>query len=172
MNAPSKRALAARRAALCLSTILATGLALPAFAQSAAAPELRRNNDEHGVDLTTGTYNLALVEGDIGNAGEGIKLVRYWGQAGFKDNWSGDLRVTGTAGSQVATITFGNISAKFTQSGSSWTNTKADGATLTSSADANGMNLYTFKAANGTSIAYSSISSLLTAQLGGTHRSQ
>lgn len=156
MIANSKRACAARRLALCLSTILATGIAFPALAQNAPAPEQRRNVDERGVDVVTGTYNPVLVEGEVGNASEGIKLVRYWGQAGFKDNWSGDLRITGAPGSQIATIIFGSISAKFTQSGANWINTKADGDTLTSASGAAGT-IFTYTSSNGTKIIYEDI---------------
>ncbi len=77
MAEKTSRARVARRAFLCLSTVLASGLAAPALAQSAPAPEQRRNTDAQGVDVVTGTFNPAIVEGDIGNASEGIKLVRY-----------------------------------------------------------------------------------------------
>ena len=161
MDRPHSRARAARRAALCFSTVLACGVAMPALAQSASAPEQFRNNDEHGVDLATGTFNRALVEGDIGRPGEGIKLVRYWGQAGFKDNWSGDLRISGS----VATITFGNISEKFNQSGGNWVSANANGATLTSSASGSGT-LFTYTAKDGTVIHYKTLPAI-TGPLGG-----
>ncbi len=155
----TSRARAARRAALCLSTVLAAGIVFPAFAQTAPAPEQRRNTDQHGVDVVTGTFNPVIVEGDIGNSSEGIKLVRYWGQAGFKDNWSGELRLTGSPGAQTATITFGTISAKFTQTGGTWVNAKADGATLTVTPITGGTQ-YTYRAADGTSISYVSATAL------------
>ena len=161
MIANFSRARAVRRAALYLSTVLASGLAFPALAQTAPTPEQRRNSNEQGVDVVSGTFNPAIVEGDVGNGSEGIKLVRYWGQAGFRDNWSGDLRLTGSPGSQTATITFGNISAKFTQSGSSWTNTKGDGATLTTAALPFGTGTaYTYRANDGTTITYQSVTGL------------
>ncbi|RXZ63894.1 hypothetical protein ETX26_08030, partial [Pelagerythrobacter rhizovicinus] len=159
---------AVQRAALYATTVLCGTAAAPVLAQTADAPEQYRNNDEHGVDLTTGTYNPVIVEGSIGNAEEGISLVRYHGQAGWKDNWSGDLRITGNPGSQVATITFGNISEKFTQSGSSWVNTKANGATLvkqvTSSPFVPDQTLYIFTARDGSEITYTTVKSLLTSQ--------
>ncbi|MCP5396172.1 MAG: RHS repeat-associated core domain-containing protein [Sphingomonadaceae bacterium] len=136
------------------------------YAQTASTPEDRRNNDELGVDVTTGTYNLAFVEGEIGDAGEGIKLIRYWGQAGWRDNWSGDLRVTGSAGSQVATITFGAISEEFTQSGSNWVNTKGNGATLVKQVTAGSFGnpdqiTYTYTASNGSQIVYTHVETLM-----------
>ncbi len=154
------RARAARRAALCLSTVLATGLAFPAFAQNAAAPEQRRNADELGVDVVTGTYNPTIVEAEVGNGTEGLKLLRHWGQAGFQDNWSGDLRITGAPGAQTATITFGTISERFTQSGGSWVNTKANGGTLTSNVTWPGTT-YTYRASDGTTINYSNLATFV-----------
>jgi RHS repeat-associated protein len=147
------RARVVRRAALCLSTVLASGFAVPAMAQSAPAPEQRRNADELGVDVVTGTYNPVIVEGDVGNGSEGIELVRYWGQAGYKDNWSGSIQIAGSAGSRVATITFGNVSEKFNEAGGSWVNTKANGATLTSADTGNGYQV-TYRTSDGTTHLY------------------
>lgn len=166
-----RRFRALQRATLYTTTVLCAGLAAPAFAQTADAPEQYRNNDEHGVDLTTGTYNPVIVEGGIGDAEEGISLVRYHGQAGWKDNWSGDLRVTGNPGSQVATITFGNVSEKFTQSSSNWVNAKANGATLVKEVTSGGpfapdQTRYVFTARDGSTVTYTNVETLLTSQTG------
>lgn len=155
----------ARRTAVLLSALLAS-VSAPVLAQSAAAPETYRNDDELGVDLATGTYNAGLVEGSIGTAGgEGISLIRYWGQSGWRDNWSGDLRVTGASGSQVATITFGNISEKFTQSGSSWVNSKANGTTLVKQVvpgfGSPDQITFIYTAADGTTIVYTHVITLM-----------
>ncbi|WP_423141117.1 RHS repeat domain-containing protein [Parablastomonas sp. CN1-191] len=154
-----KRAL---RTALCLSTILVSSVATLAAAQTADTPEQFRNNDEHGVDLTTGTYNPAIVEAAIGDQREGIALMRYWGRSGWRDNWSGDLRVTGSSGSQTATITFGGVSEKFTQSGSNWINAKANGGTLTSAPGPlyNGV-IFTYTSADGSKVTYSNLAALI-----------
>jgi len=141
---------------LVASTFLCTVLAAPGFAQSAPAPEIFRNNDEHGVDLTTGTYNPKLVEGDLGNAG-GIKLIRSWGQSGYRDNWSGDLRRSLVGGVDTITITFGDRSEAFTLVGGGWTPVKANGATL--SATASG---FLYRASDGTAITYSDVLSMIT----------
>ena len=140
-----------RRVVLYLSTILCSGLAAPAFAQTAPAPETFRNNDEHGVDVVTGTYNLDMVEGDIGQGNARLALVRYWGQSGYRDNWSGDLRKTNVGGVETITINFGKISDKFTKQGGVWVAAKANGATLTETA----INaLYTYRRSDGTAIEY------------------
>lgn len=152
----TRRARGARRTLLCLSTILAGSLASPVFAQSAPAPEIFRNDDEHGVDLTTGTYNPAIIEGDIGNASGGIQLVRYWGKSGWRDNWSGALKISGS----TATITFGDVAETFTWTSGSWVNAKANGATLSGGAPSTNSD-YTFKAADGTTITYSNVYGLL-----------
>jgi YD repeat-containing protein len=149
-----------RATALVSTALVSTILIVPQVrAQTAPAPETYRNNDGNGVDVTTGTFNPAIVEGDVGNGGEGIKLIRYWGQSGYRDNWTGELRVTGTAGAQAASLNFGNITAKFTQSGSNWVNTKADGAKLTSITSGTDT-IYTYTEADGTKITYNSVTEL------------
>ena len=135
---------------LLLSTILATGAAAPVLAQTAPAPEPYRNNDEHGVDLVTGTFNMSLQEGDIGPGKGGVNMVRYFGQSGYGDNWSGDLRITQEGSTQVATINFGAISERFTKQGGVWVATKANGATLVESS------FFTYRAPDGTQITFMS----------------
>lgn len=144
------------RLAMLVTSALAGTVSPPAFAQTAPAPESFRNDDEHGVDLTTGTYNATLFEGDIGNGAGGITLVRYHGQASWQDNWTGHLRITGTSGSLVATITFGNISSTFNQSGSSWVNAKGDGAKLEGAGSQ-----YVYKARDGAAVFYTPLSQML-----------
>jgi RHS repeat-associated protein len=138
---------------LMLSTILASGIAAPAFAQSAAAPEPFINTDEHGVDLESGTFNIDMKEGDIGPVKGGVHMVRYYGQSGYQDNWSGDLRKTMEGPTEVITISFGKISERFTKQGAVWVTAKANGATLTE-VIANAE--YSYKAADGTAILYQS----------------
>lgn len=160
------RSVGRMRVATLIALLAAALVTHPAYAQSAATPEDRRNNDENGVDLTTGTYNLAFVEGEIGDAAEGVALTRYWGQSGWRDNWSGDLRVTGAAGSQTATITFGDISERFTQSGNNWVNTKGNGATLVKQVVFGSFGnpdqvTYTYTASNGSVIVYTQVQTLM-----------
>lgn len=141
------------RTAALVGTILCSGLAAPALAQDAPAPEPYRNNDEHGVDLSTGTYNLEIAEGSIGPADGGVSMVRYYGQSGGRDNWSGDLRKTQVGSTQYITITFGKISERFTKSGTAWIADKANGATLTEDLTDT---QFTYTDAGGTTIVYQS----------------
>lgn len=116
--------------ALCSSSLV-TGLAAPALAQDTQpAPESYRAADEHGVDLVTGTFNFAIEEGRIGPAEGGIAMIWYYGQSGYRDNWSGDLRKISEGGQKYIVITFGPLSERFRLSGSSWIAEKANGATL------------------------------------------
>lgn len=142
-----------KASALLLSTVLVSGLAAPALAQSAPAPEPYRANDEHGVDLATGTFNMDITEGSIGPASGGVVMKRYYGQSGYQDNWSGDLRKTLEGSTEVATITFGKISERFTKQGSVWVPAKGNGATLVETS----ANLeFTYKSAGGQTIYYKS----------------
>ncbi|MBP6579937.1 MAG: RHS repeat-associated core domain-containing protein, partial [Sphingorhabdus sp.] len=71
-----------------------------------------------------------------------------YGQSGYRDNWSGDLRITLEGSTQVATITFGKISERFTKQGSVWVAAKANGATLAEST------FFTYRDADGTQITF------------------
>jgi len=62
-----------RLAILGLSTILCSGFAAPAAAQT---PPVYRNLDVNGVDLTHGDYQTGLVEGSIGSGSSELALVR------------------------------------------------------------------------------------------------
>ncbi len=118
------------RKILLTSTILCAGIAAPSFAQQkAATAETWVATDENGVDLANGRFYLDIVEGSIGSGDGAISLVRYYGQAGLQDNWSGTLELWGTG--QTAVVSLGKISEKFTKSGSTWTSVKANGGTLT-----------------------------------------
>ena len=139
--------------ALLLSTILMSGLASPAFAQTAVAPEQFRANDEHGVDLATGTFNMELTQGSIGPADGGVTMKFYLGRAGMQDNWSGILHRTVEGSTEVATITFGDTSERFTKQGGVWVSAKANGATLTETqADLQ----YTYKTSGGRTLSLTS----------------
>jgi RHS repeat-associated protein len=138
---------------LLLSTILMSGLASPAFAQTAVAPEQFRANDEHGVDLATGTFNMELTQGSIGPADGGVTMKFYLGRAGMQDNWSGILHRTVEGSTEVATITFGDTSERFTKQGGVWVSAKANGATLTETqADLQ----YTYKTSGGRTLSLTS----------------
>ncbi len=109
------------------STALLTGVISPAFAQETDTPEEYRSTDEHGVDLVSGSFNREIVEGSIGPAEGGVAMVRHLGSAGYRDNWSGDLRKTD---SNTIVITLGSLTERFNKVGSNWVAVKANGATL------------------------------------------
>lgn len=138
---------------LLLSTILMSGFASPALAQTALAPEQFRANDEHGVDLATGTFNMELTQGSIGPGDGGVTMKFYLGRAGMQDNWSGILHRTVEGSTEVATITFGDTSERFTKQGGVWVSAKANGATLTETqADLQ----YTYKTSGGRTLSLTS----------------
>jgi RHS repeat-associated protein len=138
---------------LLASTVLASGLAVPAMSQETPPPY--RNNDANGVDLVKGTFNFAIEEGSIGGGDEALYLKRYLVRSiAWKDNWSGSFIKKTTSGVTTVTLEFGDISDGFTLSGSTYVSQKGNGATLT--ADINGNFLYT--SADGTVINYKTVS--------------
>ncbi len=60
--------------ALLATTMLSTGLAAPAAAQT--SPPVYRNLDANGVDLTQGDYVMGLKEGSIGSGDAELELIR------------------------------------------------------------------------------------------------
>lgn len=139
---------------LCLSTILCSGLAAPAFAQVATTtPDPYVNVDENGVDLVNGKFSFNIVEGSTGESQGAITLARDYGQSGIngiRDNWSGTLTFTGSGISQVATISLGSVSERFSRSGTTWVSSKANGGTLTG----DGQSGWIYRSAAGVRINY------------------
>ncbi|WP_325540546.1 RHS repeat-associated core domain-containing protein [Sphingopyxis sp.] len=134
--------------------MLALGLPSPVRAQD--APEPYRNDDVYGVDLTTGSFNVKLLEGRIGPSDGGVTLVRYSGRGGYENNWTGVLNRTNVDGQTRINISFGNVSAKFTLgSGGVWTSDKSDGATLTETVyDQTYRAEYLYRAADGAEVVF------------------
>jgi len=90
--------LRARRALLAVSTILCSGLAVPAYAQVAAPSPVRSDIDANGVDLFLGTAN---VDGPTLSVGDGQKHGITWrkfvrGVKGWGDSLTATLTVRGT----------------------------------------------------------------------------
>ena len=142
--------LRARRALLAVSTILCSGLAVPAYAQVAAPSPVRSDIDANGVDLFLGTAN---VDGPTLSVGDGQKHGITWrkfvrGVKGWGDSLTATLTVSGT----TVYVSFGSVTDRFTNSGGVYTSTEGDGATLTSS----GSN-YTYTAADGTVTLFSTV---------------
>lgn len=150
MIAPLSSASRIRRSLL-IATLCASA-AYPAvgWAQSLGTiPPPWLSVDENGVDPVKGSFNFSMLEGSIGEGDEVLAMMRYWGEAGWSDNWSGTLYRPN--GSSSAYVTFGDISEIFTVSGANFVNTKANGATLTVDGS---KTVYTFTASDGTVITY------------------
>jgi RHS repeat-associated protein len=147
---------------LSLTTVLCSGLAAPIHAQqTATTPDPFVNIDEHGVDLVTGRFSFEIVEGSAGHGEGGIALARNYGRSGIgalHDNWSGTLRLSGPSTALVATISLGNMSEKFTRSGSSWVSAKANGGTLVD----DGQGGWTYRSAAGVRIVYQRPEAIIT----------
>lgn len=129
---------------LSLTTILCSGLAAPALAQSAPA---FRQVDENGVDLVQGDFRLDFREGSIGAGRAELALVRRnvsikpydWDQITFAKSGSG-------AGTTYTIGLPGGTSDTFT--GLALTAAKHNGATLTRNTSYD----FTYTAADDTTI--------------------
>lgn len=134
MIAKSSRVRAARRAALCLSTILAGGFAMPALAQTMddVPPPARYVQDENGVNMASGAQWGVTQEAHVGS-GEGM-LSRFAGRGASSTGESYDLGVylDSTTGIYSASIFggAGRVSLRFSKSGTTFTSLDGSGATL------------------------------------------
>lgn len=126
-------------ALLCLTTTLASGVVTTARAQEA----VRQSIDANGVDLFLGTMNVdgpALTVGSAENPS--IIYKKTFRGVVSADNVNARLRKSGT----TITISFGHSTDRFTQSGSSYTPTEGNGASLTYDATSR---TYTYTTAGG-----------------------
>ncbi|MGK6320618.1 hypothetical protein [Sphingomonas sp. DT-204] len=124
--------LRARRALLALSTILASGVAAPALAQTNAAPPVRQSVDANGVDLFLGKMSydapeLSAGQGDVA----GLSFRRFSKSGAGGDTLWGALTVSGS----TVYVVLGGNSDRFTVSGSTYANTEGNGSTLSLSGD-------------------------------------
>ena len=148
MIVSSRRALAARRAALYLSTAL---IAAPAFAQSSGnvPPPSRYVTDENGVNMANGAQWGIATEASIGS-GEG-SLALQAGRGVSSDGSSFGLNVYNNGATWSATVfgSGGRISKTFSKSGTIFTSLDGDGTTLIDTGTA-----YVLTLANGMVLAY------------------
>src|SRR4051812_39958318 len=117
------------RATAACALLATTSLTLPAVARAETpAPRFVDTVDDHGVDLASGLPFFQLEEGGIGSGAGRVAMHRFWSEgAGFQDNWSGGLfNLT----SSSVYVQINGMSDTFTQSGSTYTADKANGATL------------------------------------------
>lgn len=120
------RRLRARRALLSVTTILAAGIALPAQAQLAAPAPVRQSIDENGVDVLRGTVTVGGPVLTIGANGEGLSYQKVNRNGAWGDTLVPTLNRTG----DVITIGLGETSDSFSVSGTSFTPTEGNGASL------------------------------------------
>jgi RHS repeat-associated protein len=150
MRAAEPRALRLRhlKGAMTGALLATTALSCPALAQTSSPPPRYAQTDANGVDVTTGRFTYSITEGVIGSGEGAVSLVR--GTA--PDQWSGALYRRTSGGIVQMVADFGTISDTFTISGSTFTSTKADGATLVQLSPTT----YRYTAADGTRIDYAS----------------
>jgi RHS repeat-associated protein len=128
-----RRRTRARRAFLSLSTILCSGFAAPALAQSAPPPHV--DVDGNGVDLISGNYVTSLVEGSIGSGDGAVAMTRMRnGAQNWIDNWTGGLLFQTVSGSTTAYVILGSVGDAFSVSGTTYTSIAKNGATLVDNA--------------------------------------
>jgi RHS repeat-associated protein len=143
MKNNDRRALTVRRvnAALLVSTILCSGLAVPVLAQI-AVPPVRSEIDENGVDLTRGTFNASSTDVSIGAALNGMAYTRYnfGGGSKWRDNLVATMNFDGT----FYTVSIGGSSDRFDVS---LVSTEGNGATLVLNG---GTNEYSYTTSSGT----------------------
>lgn len=122
MTSGRTRARWGRRIALSLTTILASGLAAPAMAQTSPHPNL----DANSMDLTTGKFDLRLPIASIGSGQAELPIVATDGQ---QDNWSNiSLSITTSGGVTRYKVTNGYSYDDFSSAIS--TSTRGTGASL------------------------------------------
>lgn len=128
-------------AMLSLSTVLCSGLIAPAYAQLAPPAPVRQSIDGNGVDLFLGSINISAPAISMGAGPNGLSYYRITRGAGWNDNIIATLNISGS----IATVSFGGTSTNFSVSGSTYTSTEGNGATLALSGTT-----YTYTAADGT----------------------
>ncbi|WP_310249210.1 RHS repeat-associated core domain-containing protein [Sphingopyxis sp. BE259] len=131
-------------------------MASSASAQVANEPTPYRNIDEFGVDVSTGTFNFSMMDVAGGSGSTGLSYARTWTWAGWKDNYSGQLKQDGT----LITVVRGGISESFNLVGGTWVPKKANGATMVQSTEGSGSlrtAVYTYTAADGTVTFYRAV---------------
>lgn len=138
-----RKNLRARRTLLAVSTILCSGLAAPALAQSqspVSVPPARETIDDNGVDLGSGNFNLTVRQVSIGNGKSSLKFERYWVTDGWRNNFSMSIRASGSK----AIVSIGNASVSFTSIGGFYTPDDGMGESLTATSGT-----YTYTDRNG-----------------------
>jgi RHS repeat-associated protein len=150
-----RRARILRRSVLCISTILASGLAAPAFAQSGpgtlAPPAVRQPLDENGVDVIRGTLSVetpGISIGPGGRAGLSYQLQAD-DSASSAQGWRDSVAATLSQSGTVVTATVNGESDSFDIIGGVYVPTEGNGSSLTLSGI-----VYTYTSRDGTIVKF------------------
>ena len=138
------------RHALITTTILASGLAAPVYAQIDAQqgpPPTEVTTDGNGVDLVRGKLTLGRTVAAVGGTSGGMAYVRNFTGDGWRDNW---MTAAHRIGSDV-TISIGASSERFTVSGTTYTAAEGQSSTLVTGPSAGQLK---FTAADGTVVIF------------------
>ncbi|MGH8677609.1 MAG: hypothetical protein ACREUQ_04560 [Burkholderiales bacterium] len=131
------------RAILCLSTVLAGGIAAPAIAKSA-----HPNVDANGVDLTDGSFNLRLPIASIGSGSGALELTAYDSNI---DNFTELYAYQSVGGGgKFLSVVLGNSFDNFSSADGFAKSTRGSGATIT----VNGDNSVTYRTLDGVEILF------------------
>lgn len=131
------------RLLLCVSTVLASGLAAPAIAQTVPTSPVRQTVDENGVDLFSGTLTVATPAITIGGD-QGLSYYRF----NRGNGWADDMLARISQSGSVVTVSLGNFTDQFAAPAANATvnSTEGNGATLFW----NGTGTYTYTRSDGT----------------------
>lgn len=124
MTKTFRRVTTARKATLCLSTMLCT-MAV-AHAQTVSPAPVRSSVDAYGVDLFSGALSVDAPSMVLGGNGNSLSYNRWNKGSGWSDNTIAFMNLSGS----VMTVAIGPVSDTFTVSGSTYTPTEANGSTL------------------------------------------
>ena len=131
------------RLLLCVSTVLASGLAVPAIAQTVPTSPVRQTVDENGVDLFSGALTVTTPAITIGGD-QGLSYYRF----NRGNGWADDMLARISQSGSVVTVSLGNFSDQFAAPAANATvnSTEGNGATLFW----NGSGNYTYTRSDGT----------------------
>ena len=122
-----RRRLGFRIGLLISASVLAGSLSGHASAQTAPAAPVRSAVDSNGVDLFNGNLTVSAPAMTIGGSGSGMSYHTWSGGNGWTDSTMSFLNLSGS----TMTVALGGVSDSFSVSGSTYTSTEGNGATLT-----------------------------------------
>lgn len=131
------------RVLLCASAMAVAVHGQVAFAQTAPAAPVRTAVDGNGVDLFDGTLSIDYPALTIGGSGSGMAFYKWRMGSSVGDNLTGFMKLSGS----VMTVSIGKTTDAFSVSGTTYTSTEGNGATLTYNGTAN---VYTYTSNDGT----------------------